>query len=168
MRFVTSVLTHANGDHTHGGQLLPGSASIIAAEGTAHEMRPELAPELTAALQVMDLGPMLTPYLPGHGPVTDAAGIRAVRDYFRHVVEQADAAHAEGLDFQEAAFGVDLAEYAGWLDAERVVVNIYRRYREIRPDRPELDRFTLFGLMAEWDSRRQSPDHGPRAARSLN
>ncbi|MFJ3951297.1 hypothetical protein ACIPXV_14785 [Streptomyces libani] len=67
-----------------------------------------------------------------------------------------DAAYAKGLDFQEAAFGVDLAEYAGWLDAERVVVNIYRRYREIHPDQPVLDRFALFALMAEWDSRRQS------------
>jgi hypothetical protein len=28
------VLTHANGDHTHGGQLLPGSVRVIAAERT--------------------------------------------------------------------------------------------------------------------------------------
>ncbi|GAA3193716.1 MULTISPECIES: fumarylacetoacetate hydrolase family protein [Streptomyces] len=246
-----AVLTHANGDHTHGGQLLPEATRLIAAEGTAHEMRGEMAPEMTAALQVMDLGPTLTPYLrerfaafdfggirlrtpdrtfdrrltvevggrevrllnlgpahtaadtvvhvpdagvlfagdllfigctpvvwsgpvagwidacdtmiglgattvvPGHGPVTDADGIRAVRDYFRHVVEQADAAYAKGLDFQEAAFGVDLAEYADWLDAERVVANVYRRYREIHPDQPVVDRLTLFGLMAEWNRRRQ-------------
>ncbi|GAU66967.1 bifunctional 2-hydroxyhepta-2,4-diene-1,7-dioate isomerase/cyclase/dehydrase [Streptomyces sp. NBRC 110611] len=245
-----AVLTHANGDHTHGGQLLPGAVRVIAAEGTAHEMRTEMPPELTAGLQVMDLGPTLTPYLrdrfgrfdfggirlrtpdqtydrrltldvggrevrllnlgpahteadtvvhipdagvlftgdllfagctpivwrgpianwvaacdtmiglgaptvvPGHGPVTDADGIRAVRGYLRHVVEQADAAYAKGLDFQEAAFGVDLAEYADWLDAERVVVNIYQRYREIHPDQPVLDQFALFHLMAEWESRR--------------
>nr|WP_251076493.1 MBL fold metallo-hydrolase [Streptomyces benahoarensis] len=93
--------------------------------------------------------------VPGHGPVTDADGIRAVRDHFRHVVEQADTAYAEGRGFQEAAFGVDLAEYAERLDAERVVVNIYRRYREIHPDQPVADRLTLFGLMAEWDRRRQ-------------
>ncbi|WP_327690177.1 fumarylacetoacetate hydrolase family protein [Streptomyces tubercidicus] len=253
-----AVLTHANGDHTHGGQLLPGSVRVIAAEGTAHEMHTEMAPELTAALQVMDLGPTLTPYLrarfgqfdfggirlrapdrtfdrrlaldvggrevqllnlgpahteadtvvhipdagvlfagdllfigctpivwsgplanwiaacdamtglgattvvPGHGPVTNADGIRAVRDYFGHIVEQADAAYAEGLDFQEAAFGIDLAEYAGRLDAEGVVANVYRRYREIHPDQPVLDRFALFGLMAEWDRRRQSAAVGPR------
>ncbi|MFD1930215.1 MULTISPECIES: fumarylacetoacetate hydrolase family protein [Nonomuraea] len=245
-----AVLTHANGDHTHGGQLLPDAVRVIAAEGTAHEMRTEMPPELTAALQVMDLGPTLSPYLrdrfepfdfggirlrtpdetfdrrctidvggrevhvlnlgpahteadtvvhvpdagvlfagdllfigctpivwhgpianwiaacdtmiglgahtvvPGHGPVTDASGIHAVRGYLGHVVEQADAAHAKGLDLQEAAFGVDLGEYADWLDAERVVVNIYQRYREIHPDQPALDRFALFGLMAEWDRRR--------------
>ncbi|MFI6393526.1 fumarylacetoacetate hydrolase family protein [Nonomuraea sp. NPDC050540] len=240
------VLTHANGDHTHGGQLLPGSVRVIAAEGTAHEMRTEMAPEMTAALQIMDLGPVLTPYLrerfgafdfggirlrgpdqtyerrltldvggrevrlldlgpahtgadtvvhvpdagvlfagdllfvgctpivwggpianwvaacdtmlaldaptvvPGHGPVTDAAGIRAVRDYLGHVVAHADAAHAKGLDVREAAFGIDLGEYAAWLDAERVVVNVYQRYRELDPEQPVLDRIALFALMAEW------------------
>ncbi|MFG2287598.1 fumarylacetoacetate hydrolase family protein [Streptomyces sp. NPDC048595] len=248
-----AVLTHANGDHTHGGQLLPGPVRVLAAEGTAQEMRTEMAPEMTAALQVMDFGPVLTPYLrdrfgafdfggirlrapdrtydrrltlevggrevrlldlgpahteadtvvhvpdagvlfagdllfvgctpivwsgslanwiaacdtmlglgaptvvPGHGPVTDADGIRAVRDYFGHVIEQTDAAYARGLDFQEAAFGIDLAEYADWLDAERIVVNVYRRYREIHPDQPVLDRFALFGLMAEWERRRAHP-----------
>ncbi|MEV4062996.1 fumarylacetoacetate hydrolase family protein [Nonomuraea dietziae] len=245
-----AVLTHANGDHTHGGQLLPGSVRVIAAEATAHEMRAEMAPELTTALQVMDLGPVLTPYLrdrfggfdfggirlrepdhtfdrrltldvggrevrllnlgpahteadtvvhvpdagvlfagdllfvgctpivwsgpiahwiaacdtmigldaptvvPGHGPVTDPDGIRAVRDYLAHVVEQADAALAKGLDLREAMFAVDLAEYAGWLDAERVVVNVYQRYREIHPGQPEIDRFALFALMAEWQATR--------------
>ncbi|WP_406473185.1 hypothetical protein [Streptomyces platensis] len=103
--------------------------------------------------------------VPGHGPVTDADGIRAVRGYFSHIVEQADTAYAKGLDFQEAAFGVDLAQYAYWLDAERVVVNIYRRYREIHADQAVLDRFALFGLMAEWDRRRQSP--APRKAARL-
>ncbi|GFE19087.1 hypothetical protein Sgleb_71340 [Streptomyces glebosus] len=38
-----AVFTHANGDHTHGGQLLPGSACVIGADGTAHEMRTEMA-----------------------------------------------------------------------------------------------------------------------------
>ncbi|USA04679.1 MBL fold metallo-hydrolase [Streptomyces lydicamycinicus] len=71
-----AVLTHANGDHTHGGQLLPGSVCVIAAEGTAHEMRTEMAPELTAALQVMDLGPTLTPYLRDRFGRFDFGGIR--------------------------------------------------------------------------------------------
>ncbi|NUT99677.1 MAG: MBL fold metallo-hydrolase [Saccharothrix sp.] len=246
------VLTHANGDHTHGGQLLPADVRVIAAEGTAHEMRTELPPEMTTALQIMDLGPTLTPYLharfggfdfagirlrtpdetfadsldlsvggrdvrlldlgpahtasdtvvhvpdagvlftgdllfvgctpivwsgpisnwiaacdtmlgldpqvvvPGHGPVTDAAGIVAVQGYLRHVMTEADAFFAAGKDFREAAFGVDLGPYREWLDAERIVVNVYRRYHELDPEQPVLDRFALFGLMAEWDRRAQA------------
>ncbi|GAA3430290.1 MBL fold metallo-hydrolase [Streptosporangium sandarakinum] len=46
--------------------------------------------------------------VPGHGPVPDPDGIRAVRGYLAHVVEQADAAYARGLSFTEAVRAVDL------------------------------------------------------------
>ena len=46
--------------------------------------------------------------VPGHGPITDADGIRAVRGYLEHVTEQADAAYQRGLTFQEAADTIDL------------------------------------------------------------
>ncbi|MFI6600726.1 fumarylacetoacetate hydrolase family protein [Nonomuraea sp. NPDC050536] len=245
-----AVLTHANGDHTHGGQLLGQDVRVVAAEGTAREMRTEIPPEMTRMLQVADLGPVMSPYLrerfaafdfsgitlrtpdetfqgrltldvggrevhvfdlgpahteadsvvhvpdagvlfagdllfigctpivwagpiagwidacdrmlaldpavvvPGHGPVTDQDGIRDVRGYLSYVSEQAEAAHAKGLDFKEAAFGIDLGEYATWLDAERVVVNLYQRYRELDPGRPAVDRIPLMALMAEWAARR--------------
>ena len=92
--------------------------------------------------------------VPGHGPVTDADGVRAVQSYFRFVTEQADAAHAKGLDFKAAAFGIDLGEYSTWLDSERVVVNIYQRYREIDPGQPPVSQMALMGLMAKWDADR--------------
>ncbi|WP_067812903.1 fumarylacetoacetate hydrolase family protein [Actinomadura kijaniata] len=240
-----AVITHANGDHTHGNQLLDERVQIIAAEATCAEMRHEMPPEMLTATQVVDIGPA-TPYfrerfgafdfggirlrlpdltfdgeltldvggrevrvmdlgpahtaadsvvhvpdagvlfagdllfvgctpivwsgpvshwiaacdrmiatgadtiVPGHGPVTDPDGIRAVRGYLTHVVEQADAAHARGLSFGEAVKAVDLGEYATWLDAERIVVNLHRRYRELDPaTAPELDQMTLMTMMAE-------------------
>jgi hypothetical protein len=92
--------------------------------------------------------------VPGHGPITDADGIRAVRGYLTHVVEQADAAHDKGLTFRQAAATVDLAEYATWLDPERIVVNLYQRYRELDPGMTALAQTELLALMAEWDARR--------------
>ncbi|WP_084964965.1 fumarylacetoacetate hydrolase family protein [Thermoactinospora rubra] len=239
-----AVITHSNGDHTHGNQLLGEHVRIVAAEATCAEMRHEMAPEMLAATQVVDIGPA-TPYfrerfgafdfsgirlrlpdltydrelslevggrevrvmnlgpahtgadsvvhvpdadvlfagdllfvgctpivwsgpianwiaacdkmiatgagtiVPGHGPVTDPDGIRAVRGYLSHVVEQADAAHARGLSFDEAVEEVDLDEYATWLDAERIVVNLHRRYRELDPvATPDLDQMTLLAMMA--------------------
>lgn len=245
-----AVLTHANGDHTHGNQLLGDEVRIVAARGTAEEMGHEMAPELLAGAQVFDLGPVLSPYLrerfrafdfggirprlpdetydkeltldvggrevrvlnlgpahtaadsvvhvpdagvlfggdllfigctpivwsgpignwiaacdamialdaptvvPGHGPVTGPDGIRAVRGYLAHVKEQADAAYAEGRTFQEAADGIDLGEYAAWLDSERVVANVYQRYRELDPQTPRLENMELLGLMAAWEASR--------------
>lgn len=243
-----AVLTHANGDHTHGNQLLDDSVRIIAAAGTAEQMPHEITPEMLARLS--DMGPVLGPFMrqrfsafdfsgirlrlpdttydreltldiggrevrvlnlgpahtradsvvhvpdagvlfagdllfiggtpivwegpianwiaacdtmialdaptvvPGHGPITDADGIRAVRGYLTHVVEQTDAAHREGLPFREAATTIDLAEYANWLDPERIVVNVYQRYRELDPDMPPMAQTDLLTLMAEWDAQR--------------
>jgi hypothetical protein len=67
--------------------------------------------------------------VPGHGPVTDPDGIRGVPGDLVHVAEQAEAAYRKGLSWSEAADTIDLGEYATWLDAERVVVNVYQRYR---------------------------------------
>jgi hypothetical protein len=73
-----------------------------------------------------------------------------VRGYLVHIAEQAEAAHRKGLSLAEAAETVDLGEYATWLDAERVVVNIYQRYRELDFTTPQLDVLSLLVMQAEW------------------
>jgi 2-keto-4-pentenoate hydratase/2-oxohepta-3-ene-1,7-dioic acid hydratase in catechol pathway/glyoxylase-like metal-dependent hydrolase (beta-lactamase superfamily II) len=241
-----ALITHCNGDHTHGNQLLDPSVRIIAAKGTAEEIAHGMAPEMLAMIQTADLGPIATSYardrfgpfdfsgirlrnadqtfddeltievgsrqirlldlgpahtaadtvvhvpdagvlfagdllfigctpivwagpianwiaacdamlaldaptvVPGHGPVTDPDGIRAVRGYLVHIAEAAEAAHRRGLSFAEAVDTIDLGEYATWLDAERVVPNVYRRYRELDPDTPQLDVTALLVMQAEW------------------
>jgi 2-keto-4-pentenoate hydratase/2-oxohepta-3-ene-1,7-dioic acid hydratase in catechol pathway/glyoxylase-like metal-dependent hydrolase (beta-lactamase superfamily II) len=241
-----ALITHSNGDHTHGNQLLEASVRVIAAKGTAEEIAHGMAPEMLVMAQTADLGPVATRYLrerfgpfdfggitlrnadqtfddeltievggrevrlvnlgpahtaadsvvhvpdagvlfagdllfigctpivwagpianwvaacdamiameaptviPGHGPVTDADGIRAVRGYLVHVSEQADAAYRKGMSFVEAADNIDLGEYASWLDAERVVVNVYQRYRELDPGTPQLPAMGLLAMQAEW------------------
>ncbi len=242
-----TVITHSNGDHTHGNQLLGRSVRILAAKGTAEEVAHGMAPEMLTMTQVADLGPAGTPYarerfgpfdfsgitlrnadhtfeheigidvggrpvrlldlgpahtaadtvvhvpdagvlfagdllfigctpivwagpianwvaacdtmialdaptvVPGHGPITDPDGIRAVRGYLVHVAEEAEAAYRQGLSFAEAADTIDLGEYANWLDAERVVVNVYQRYRELDSNLPQLPVIALLTMQAEWD-----------------
>jgi 2-keto-4-pentenoate hydratase/2-oxohepta-3-ene-1,7-dioic acid hydratase in catechol pathway/glyoxylase-like metal-dependent hydrolase (beta-lactamase superfamily II) len=244
-----ALITHSNGDHTHGNQLLDAAVNIIAATGTAQEIAHEMKPEMLAMVQYADLGPTATRYLrerfghfdfsgitlrnaditfddkldidvggravallnlgpahtvadsivhvrdagvlfagdllfigctpivwagpisnwiaacdamialdaptvvPGHGPITDPDGIRAVRGYFEHVLAQVDAAHQAGLTFAEAADGIDLGEYAQWLDSERVVVNVYQRYRELEPETPELPAIALLAMQADWHAK---------------
>jgi 2-keto-4-pentenoate hydratase/2-oxohepta-3-ene-1,7-dioic acid hydratase in catechol pathway len=245
-----ALITHSNGDHTHGNQLLDASVRIIAAKDTAEEIAHGMPPELLAMTQTGDLGPAATPYarerfghfdfsgidvrnadqtfdrdltidvggrrvdllnlgpahtaadsvvhvpdagvlfggdllfigctpivwagpisnwiaacdamialdapivVPGHGPVTDPDGVRAVRGYLAHVGEQAEAAYRNGLSWAEAANGIDLGEYATWLDAERVVVNVYQRYRELDPDTPQLEMLALLVMQADWLAKR--------------
>ncbi|MGH3636885.1 MAG: MBL fold metallo-hydrolase, partial [Mycobacterium sp.] len=240
------LITHSNGDHTHGNQLLDRSVRVIAAKGTAEEIAHGMPPEMLAMTQTADLGPVATQYVrnrfgpfdfsgitlrnadqtfeeeltiavggrevrllnlgpahtaadsvvhvpdagvlfagdllfigctpilwagpianwiaacdamlaldaatvvPGHGPVSGPDGIRAVRGYLAHVNEQAEAAYRKGLPFAEAADTIELGEYAAWLDAERVVVNVYQRYRELDPDTPQLEALPLLAMQAEW------------------
>ncbi|OBI19179.1 2-hydroxyhepta-2,4-diene-1,7-dioate isomerase [Mycobacterium sp. E2327] len=247
-----ALITHSNGDHTHGNQLLDASVRILAAQGTADEIAHGMAPEMLAMAQTANLGPVATPYVrdrfghfdfsgiklrnadqtfdrdltvevggrridllnlgpahtaadsvvhvpdagvlfggdllfigctpivwagpianwiaacdamialdapivvPGHGPVTDPDGIRAVRGYLAHVAEQAEAAYRKGLSWAEAADTIDLGEYATWLDAERVVVNVYQRYRELDSDTPQLEAMALLAMQAEWLAKRTS------------
>jgi 2-keto-4-pentenoate hydratase/2-oxohepta-3-ene-1,7-dioic acid hydratase in catechol pathway/glyoxylase-like metal-dependent hydrolase (beta-lactamase superfamily II) len=245
-----ALITHSNGDHTHGNQLLDASVRILAAQGTADEIAHGMAPEMLAMAQTTNLGPVATPYVrdrfghfdfsgiklrnadqtfdrdltievggrridllnlgpahtaadsvvhvpdagvlfggdllfigctpivwagpianwiaacdamialdapivvPGHGPVTDPDGIRAVRGYLAHVADQAEAAYRKGLSWAEAADTIDLGEYATWLDAERVVVNVYQRYRELDSDTPQLEVMALLVMQAEWLAKR--------------
>jgi 2-keto-4-pentenoate hydratase/2-oxohepta-3-ene-1,7-dioic acid hydratase in catechol pathway/glyoxylase-like metal-dependent hydrolase (beta-lactamase superfamily II) len=245
-----ALITHSNGDHTHGNQLLDPAVRIIAATGTAEEIAHEMAPEMLAMVQHADLGPTATRYLrerfgpfdfggirlrnaditfddkldihvggrpvallnlgpahtladsvvhvpdagvlfagdllfiggtpivwagpisnwikacdamialdaptvvPGHGPITGPDGIRAVRGYFEHILAEIDAAHGKGLTFAEAADGIDLGEYAHWLDSERVVVNVYQRYRELESQTPELPPLALLAMQADWHAKR--------------
>jgi 2-keto-4-pentenoate hydratase/2-oxohepta-3-ene-1,7-dioic acid hydratase in catechol pathway/glyoxylase-like metal-dependent hydrolase (beta-lactamase superfamily II) len=245
-----ALITHSNGDHTHGNQLLNASVRIIAAKGTAEEIAHGMAPAMLAMIQTADLGPVATRYardrfgpfdfsgitvrnadqtfddeltievggreihllnlgpahtaadsvvhvpdagvlfagdllfigctpivwagpianwvkacdamlaldaetvVPGHGPVTGLDGIRAVRGYLVHVAEAAEDAYRKGLSFAEAADTIELGEYATWLDAERVVANVYQRYRELDPATPKLEPTALLVMQAEWLAKR--------------
>lgn len=93
--------------------------------------------------------------VPGHGPVTDKAGARAVRDYLAYVRKQARARFDTGLGALEAARSIALDDYEGWGDSERIAVNVATLYREFGATNVPADPVTLFGWMAQlWKDRR--------------
>jgi cyclase len=74
--------------------------------------------------------------VPGHGPVTDKAGVAAVRDYLAFVDSEAGARHAAGVDAWDAAR--DLARLIGtrpefntWGEFGRITVNVDTVYRSL-------------------------------------
>ena len=72
--------------------------------------------------------------VPGHGPLVagaELAGVLAAHErYYRFVLATADAGRADGIGPLEAAQRCDLGEFAGWDDAERIVLNLHRAYAE--------------------------------------
>jgi glyoxylase-like metal-dependent hydrolase (beta-lactamase superfamily II) len=87
--------------------------------------------------------------VPGHGPITDAAGVRAVRDYLTYVSEQARARWEAGMSSEDAARDIALGEFSRWGERERIAVNVDTVYRELSDDHSPPDALRLFGLMAE-------------------
>lgn len=87
--------------------------------------------------------------VPGHGPITDQSGIRAVRDYLTFVDEQARARHAAGMSADEAIADIALGEYADVAEHGRIAQNVLAVYYELEPQMEHVDVLTVFGKIAE-------------------
>ncbi len=87
--------------------------------------------------------------VPGHGPVTDKAGVRQVAEYLAYVDREARKRFEAGLSVRDAAHDIALGDYAVWGDAERIAVNVNSLYREYRGDGQVTPVIELFGLTAQ-------------------
>lgn len=92
--------------------------------------------------------------VPGHGPVTDLRGVRAVRDYLEWIDAEAGRRYDEGMDAFTAAR--DIAEkelgtsrFSTWGDAERIVVNVDTVFRGRSGTTEATPAVELFGRMAQ-------------------
>jgi glyoxylase-like metal-dependent hydrolase (beta-lactamase superfamily II) len=86
--------------------------------------------------------------VPGHGPLTDKAGVRRVQDYLRYVDREARLRFAAGMPAGEAAVDIALGEFRHWRDAERIAANVIALYREYAGDATPPDVVGIFGAMA--------------------
>jgi cyclase len=91
--------------------------------------------------------------VPGHGPVTDASGVRDVQRYLRYVADEARARFEAGMDWDTAADDIELGDFADWGDPERIVVNVATVYRELDSSLPAPEVPELFVRMAQWRAR---------------
>jgi len=101
---------------------------------------------LTACDRILELDALNV--VPGHGPMTDAAGVRRVQEYLRFVDQEARLRFDAGMEVEQAALDIALGEFRNWLDPERIAVNVDSLYREYRGDDAPSDPVRLFGLMA--------------------
>jgi cyclase len=88
--------------------------------------------------------------VPGHGPVTDKQGVRDIHRYLSYVRDQAAERQASGMGSVQAAFDIDLGEFADWPDSERIVVTVDTIYRELDSARPDASAPELFRQMGRY------------------
>ena len=94
--------------------------------------------------------------VPGHGPVTDASGLRDLRRYLVYVREEARRRFDAGMDETQAADDIDLSDFADWGETERIVANVMAAYRAFDPSRETKTRVELITAMADWYARHRS------------
>jgi len=92
--------------------------------------------------------------VPGHGPITDKSGVRALKHYLEYVRAESRKRFDAGMDYEEAARDIALDSFADWTDPERIVVNVYACYREFRGETERLSMPVLFGSMARYHNER--------------
>lgn len=88
--------------------------------------------------------------VPGHGPITDRAGVAAVRDYLVYIDREAKQRFDAGLDVEAAIRDIAaLGDFSGWGEAERIAVNVDTLYRGYADGDRAPDVMHLFSLMAD-------------------
>lgn len=87
--------------------------------------------------------------VPGHGPITDAKGVKRMQDYLVYIDQEARKRYDAGLSVREAAFDITLTDFESWIDHERIAVNVDALYREYSGVNELTKPDELFALMAE-------------------
>jgi glyoxylase-like metal-dependent hydrolase (beta-lactamase superfamily II) len=100
---------------------------------------------IEACDRMLDLG--ATTVVPGHGRLSDRACIDEQRGYLEWLVAEGTPRLQGGLAPIDAARDLAGGPYAGWGQAERLVVNLTSLARDLGQE-PEADVLTLFGGMA--------------------
>ena len=90
--------------------------------------------------------------VPGHGPVTDNRGVKAVRDYLVYIDTESRKRFDSGMSALEAAKEIDLDLFSTWGDGERIAVNVNSLYREYKGEEKREEITLLFQQMAELKS----------------
>ena len=150
----TVLLTQVGPAHTAGDVLawVPGDRIIYTGDILFIEGHPILwaGPVqnwLDACDHIVGLDPELV--VPGHGPITDTRGVRAVRDYLTYVSDEARKRYDAGMPVLDAARDISLADYESWGDAERIAVNVSVLYKEFAGDTRPNNVTELFAMMAK-------------------
>ncbi|MGH7272018.1 MAG: MBL fold metallo-hydrolase [Polyangiaceae bacterium] len=92
--------------------------------------------------------------VPGHGPITDKAGVRQLKEYWEALAAEARSRFDRGVSAKQAAQDIarqDLGGSAGWLDRERIAVNVDAIYRELAGELTPPDPLEVLSRLAQFD-----------------
>jgi cyclase len=146
--------------HTGGDVLVhvPGRSTVFTGDILFVEGHPILwagsIPDVLRALDVIESWRPET-IVPGHGPITDLAGLAEIRSYLDYCRRECRDRFDRGMPVADAAADLALDRWSDWGEPERVVTLVDTCYREFGHDEPSTVA-DLFGAMAElWNRQRR-------------
>ena len=87
--------------------------------------------------------------VPGHGPITDKQGAKAMIAYLEYIYEEARKRYEAGMGILKAARDIDLKEFIAWHEADRLVLNVIAAYREFSGSDQEASALEKMTLLSE-------------------
>jgi cyclase len=123
------------------------TGDILFIEGTPIMWEGPVDNWIAACETIARLGAPLV--VPGHGPITDIAGVTAVADYWRLLRDETRARFESGMTVSDAARDIDLGPFVEWGESERVLINVNTLYREFGSDAVIEDIVAVFAEMGE-------------------
>jgi glyoxylase-like metal-dependent hydrolase (beta-lactamase superfamily II) len=127
------------------------TGDILFIEGTPMMWAGPIQNWLNACERIIEL--RARTIVPGHGPITDNAGVRDVQRYLTYIRDEAKQRFDAGMDEEAAADDIDIRDFRDWGDPERLAANVANLYREFDPELPPLSPPELFVKMARWSAR---------------
>ena len=93
--------------------------------------------------------------VPGHGPITDLAGLAEIRSYLTYCRDECRDRFDRGLTVHEAARDLSLDRWSDWGEPERIVTLVDTCYREFRGAEEPTPVMEMISAMAElWADQR--------------
>jgi len=97
--------------------------------------------------------------VPGHGPITNKEGVKAVKGYWEYLLTEVRKRYEAGMSVDEAAEDIPMGHYSHLTEAERIVVNVATLYKEFRGDSTPVNVLELLNNMAKlWLKSKKSSD----------
>jgi cyclase len=149
VRLIEVGPAHTKGDtlvHVPGDRVI-FTGDILFSEGTPIAWAGPVQNWIAACNKILDMD--IDVVVPGHGSITDKAGVAAMRGYLQYVTDEARRRFDKGMTATEAAFDIALGPYVKWGNAERIVVTVDTLFADFSGEPRPFNPVPLFEQMAK-------------------
>jgi glyoxylase-like metal-dependent hydrolase (beta-lactamase superfamily II) len=152
---TTVVLDEVGPAHTAGDVIawLPDARVVFTGDILFHDSTPimwsgPIGNWIAACRRIRELDPAVV--VPGHGALADTEGVLRSERYFEWIERETVARYGAGMTALDAAWDLELGEYADWGDWERTIVTVDSIYAGLDPDHKRLNAVQAFQEMGRY------------------